>query len=490
MVINMSENKEENKQGMEKKEKKPHASGIKKSFASRQFRSGAYSSLITVIVIALVVIINLAFGKLDLSTDLTSDSLFTLSKETKNILKDVKDDVTVYYMVAKGEEQDYIQRVLKQYNKVSDHVKMVRKDPVIYPNFAKKYVDDQVSQNDVIVVNEKTNAAKYISNGDMYYSNDYSYYGSSEQYLDVEGRVTSAIQKVLSTDVQKLYVVTGHGEQEMTPTLSDSLEKMNVEVESISLVTEQKIPEDCTLLLLDGPQKDLRESEKTVILDYLKNGGDAILMPGYVQEETPNLDEILDYYGVSVQRGVIYEGAGHYENYLNWIVPSINTECEIMSGFGANDYVVIGSSQSLKADKASSLRSSLTLTELLTTSKLSLLKVDPTSEKTEKEKGDVDGPFVVGIYAQEELDEETTKLAIIATNEVQDVLLQNVIGTMMGDSESDTAAATSIEAKNLSYSSVTMNVASQIIWAIVLIIIVPLGLLLTGFGIWFVRRRK
>ena len=130
------------------------------------------------------------------------------------------------------------------------------------------------------------------------------------------------------------------------------------------------------------------------------------------------------------------------------------------------------------------------MTELLTTSKQSLLKIDPTSEKTEKEKGDIDGPFVVGIYAQEELDEEKTKLAIIATNEVQDVLLENVIGAMMGDSEGDTAASTSIEAKNLSYSSVTMNVASQIIWAVVLIIIVPLGLLLAGFGIWFVRRRK
>ena len=95
---------------------------IKRSFTSRQFKSGAYSSVITVIVIALVVVVNMAFNKLDLSTDLTSDSLFTLTKDSQKVLKDVKDDITIYYMVAKGEEQDYIQRVIKQNNKISDHI--------------------------------------------------------------------------------------------------------------------------------------------------------------------------------------------------------------------------------------------------------------------------------------------------------------------------------------------------------------------------------
>jgi ABC-2 type transport system permease protein len=264
---------------------------------------------------------------------------------------------------------------------------------------------------------------------------------------------------------------------------------MNVDVESISLVTEEKIPDDCSLLIVDGPQSDLRDSEKTLILDYLKDGGDAILMPGYIEDDTPNLDEILDYYGIGIQKGIIYEGAGHYENYLNWIVPTINSEAAVMSGFEDGDYVIMGSSQSLTTAKASSLRSTLTLTKLLTTSKQSLLKVDPTSGKTEKEKGDLEGPFATAVYAEETVDDETTKLTVIATEQVQETLFENVISAMMGD-EDGTSTAVSIEAKNLSNSSITMNVASQIFWTILLIIVVPLGLLLVGFGIWFVRRRK
>lgn len=464
---------------------------IKRSFTSRQFKSGAYSSVITVIVIALVVVVNMAFNKLDLSTDLTSDSLFTLTKDSQKVLKDVKDDITIYYMVAKGEEQDYIQRVIKQYNKISDHIKVVTKDPVVYPNFSKKYVDDVVSDNDVIVVDETTGAAKYVSCDDMLYQDQYSYYtsGSSEQYLDVEGQVTSAIQNVLSTDKKKIYVVTGHDEQSISDSLSKTLEKMNVDVQDISLVTQKKVPDDCSLLIEYGPQSDLRDSEKTVIMDYLKKGGTAILMPGYVEKETPNIDEILDYYGMSIQKGIIYEGVGHYENYLNWIVPTINTDADVMSKFGDKDYVVIGSSQGIKEQKSSSLRNGLKLTDILTTSKQSLLKKDPSSQNTDKEKGDLDGPFATGVYAEETLGEGTTKLTVIATNEVQDNLMENVISGMLGDSK-DGTAATSIEAKSLSYSTITMSAGSAILWSIVLVILVPVGLLLAGFAIWFTRRRK
>ncbi len=464
---------------------------IKRSFTSRQFKSGAYSSVITVIVIALVVVVNMVFNKLDLSTDLTSDSLFTLTKDSQKVLKDVKDDITIYYMVTKGEEQDYIKRVIKQYNKVSDHIKVVTKDPVVYPNFSRKYVDDAVSDNDVIVVDETTGAAKYVSSDEMLYSDQYSYYtsGSSEQYLDVEGQITSAIQNVLSTDKKKIYVVTGHDEQSISDSLSKTLEKMNVDVQDISLVTQKKVPDDCSLLIEYGPQSDLRDSEKTVIMDYLKKGGTAILMPGYVEKETPNIDEILDYYGMSIQKGVIYEGVGHYENYLNWIVPTINTDADVMSKFDDKDYVVIGSSQSIKEQKASSLRNSLKLTDILTTSKQSLLKKDPSSQNTDKEKGDLSGPFTTGVYAEETVDDGTTKLTVIATNEVQDDLMQNVISGMLGDSK-DGTTNTSIEAKSLSYSTITMSAGSAIVWSVVLVILVPLALLLTGFAIWFTRRRK
>ncbi len=152
--------------------------------------------------------------------------------------------------------------------------------------------------------------------------------------------------------------------------------------------------------------------------------------------------------------------------------------------------MIIGSSQGIAEAKKSSLRSTLTLTDLLTTSKQSLLKKDPSSQNTDKEKGDLTGPFATAVYAEDTPEkDEKTKLTVIATNEVQDNLMENVISGMLGDSE-DGSSNTSIEAKSLSYSSITMSSGSAIMWSIVLVILVPLGLLGTGFGIWFTRRRK
>lgn len=471
------------------KEIKPKKTGkLKQSFASQQFKSGAYSSFVTILVIALVVIVNLVFHRLDLSTDLSSDGLFTLSKDTEEVVKGMEDNVTIYYMVQKGQEESYIQKVIDQYKKVSDHVKVVTKDPVVNPGFSKQFVEDEVADNDVIVVNDDTSAAKYIASTDMLYTDSYPMDGSGQVYLDVEGRVTSAIQYVLADDVQKIYVMSGHGEQELSENLRTSLEKMNMEVNDLTLVTEGEVPEDCSVLFLYGPAKDLEDSEKNAILKYLKAGGDAIILPIYTGKEMPNLEGILEYYGMGLQKGIIFEGAGHYDTYLNWIVPETDSDSDVMAGVSGDEYFVLADAQSLTMADSSSLRSTLSITGLLTTSNRSMLKVNPESGVSEKEKGDLDGPFFTGLYAEETVGEETTRLIVYSTAMFRGSLLEYSFRALTGSQEGGTYV--SIDSKNLSYSSVTMNIGSQIFWAVFLIIILPVGLLIAGFGIWFVRRRK
>lgn len=472
------------------KNMKPQKSGrMKQSFTSQQFKSGAYSSLITILVIALVIIINLVFHRLDLSTDLSSDGLFTLSKETEQMVQGMEDDITIYYMVQKGQEEDYIQKVINQYKKVSDHIKVVTRDPVVNPGFSKQFVEEEVADNDVIVVNDNTSAAKYIASTDMLYTESISMLGDGETYLDVEGRVTSAIQYVLSDDIEKIYVMTGHGEQELSEAQKVSLEKLNVEIGDLTLVTEGEVPEDCSVLLLYGPVRDLEDGEKDALLEYLKAGGKAIILTMYTGEKLPNLEEILEYYGVGIQKGVIYEGAGHYATYLNWIVPEVNNNTEIMSKLASDEYIIMANAQSLTMADPTSLRSTVSITELLSSSNRSMLKVNPESGVSEKEKGDLDGPFYTGVYVEESVDEETTKLAVYSSAMIlQGSLLENSLSTMAASD--DRVGTVSIDAKNLSYSSVSMNVGSQIFWSAFLIIILPVGLLIAGFVIWFIRRRK
>lgn len=457
---------------------------IKKNFSSQKLKSGVYRSFLSILGIVLVVAVNLVFGKLDLSTDLSSGSLFTLSKETKTLLKDTKDEITVYYMVQDGGEFDYIEKVINQYDKI-DNIKVVKKDPVENPGFAEKYVDAEISNNDVIVVNEATGAAKYVSSGDLYYQTSDYYTSETLQYLDVEGRVTAAIQYVRSGDGTKLYVVSGHGEMEISTALTTDFEKMNMEVEELPLMTTEKIPEDCDILLMNGPSKDIREEERDTLLDYLKAGGDAIILAQYTQEEeTPNLNKVLEYYGLGIQKGIISEGANHYVRYTNYIIPTVNTQIDMFSDVTSNDYILMVNAQGISKVDSDSLRSTVTITDLLTTTKQSLLKVNPASESAKKEQGDIEGPLTVGVYVEEALEKDTTKLTVYSTAVTDERVIQNAVSTMVDEVEN------SIEAKNLSYSTVYIGVSTQILLAALVIIILPAGLLITGFGIWFVRRRK
>lgn len=471
---------------------------IKRSFTNKQFRSGAYSSVLTVLVIAIVVVVNLVFGKLDLSTDLSSGSYFTLSKTTKKILKQADSDITIYYMVQDGSEQDYISNALKQYNKVSKHVKVKRIDPVVNPGFAKKQgIDDEISSNDVIVVNNKTKSAKYISNEDMYIESNSMYSsGSSSTSLDVEGQVTAAIQNVISDSSTKMYVLTKHSETELGDTLKSALEKMNYEISDLELATKDSVPSDCDVLYINGPTTDITTEEKDKILDYLKNGGSAIINVGYTTEKMTNFKEILAYYGVNVTSGIICEGTGNYATYPNYIVPSVGSDSSLLSDLSG--YIIFPDAAGLSKASSDSVRSTVKITDLLDTSDSSFIKVDPSSGSASKEDGDVDGPFSVGYSITETVDKKETNLLVFASSGAfsesftQTTQLANATvfkKAASSLSKSDVKEA-SIDKKNLSYSYVSLTSGTQLLWAAIIIVIIPGGLLICGFLIWFFRRRK
>lgn len=479
----------------EEQQKKKGSGRIKKSFRSRQFKSGAYSTFITVLVIAIVVVINMVFSKLELSTDLSKGSLFTLSKETKKVLKGNEKDVILYYMVENGDEEEYINNVLKQYSKVSKHVSLKKVDPVINPAFASQYdITDEISSNDVIVVNKETKAAKYVASTAMYYSDmDYTS-GSQYRYLDVEGQITSAIQGVLATSKTKMYVAAGHSELEVAETMTKAYEKLNVESETLELLTAKEIPDDCDILLINGPTSDLTDHEKEIVLGYLKSGGDAIINLEYTTQKMPNLEEILEYYGVRSTQGVICETSGNYYYYPNFIVPTLGSG-DLLSDL--KGYFIIPNSVGLNTMKE--IRSSLTVQEVLNTSDGSYLKVDPSSGSSEKESGDVDGPFAAGISVKEEIEgEEETNLVVyssasafdtqyVSTSQLENgELMKAAVRSMV---KSDVKEA-SIDAKSLDYSYVQITPVMQLVWAALLIIILPLAILIIGCAIWMMRRRK
>lgn len=389
-------------------------------------KNGSYSMALTAIVVAVCVAVNLIAAELPskyMQIDITSDQLSVLTDQSESLLSDLDQDVTLYYIVQDGSEDSYVQRLLERYEDASSHITVEQKDPVRYPNFTSQYTSDSVSENSVIVVCGET--SRVVSYDDMYsYEMDYSSYSYSTTGFDAEGQITSAIAAVSSENLPKVYTLTGHSESELSTTMSSAVEKENIELESLNLLTEDAVPEDADALLVLSPQTDLSTEETNKLLSYLMTGGKAFFITDYTGTEMPNLTSLLNYYGIEVEDGVVLEGdAQHYVQVPYYLVPTIQSTDVSEAMTGGSAYVLLAAAQGLSTSE--DVRDTVTVTEVLTTSDSAYSKTDVANMTTySKEDGDVDGPFALGMLAA-----ENVTLTDEVLEQAQELLSESSLGT-------------------------------------------------------------
>ena len=222
------------------------------SIDKKSLKNGSYSMGITAIVIAVLVVINLIVGQIPekyTQVDVSTQKLYTISDTTVKYLKDMNTDVTIYHIVQSGKEDSVLEKMLTRYEEESKHIKVEKKDPVLYPNFTSQYTSDDVEDNSLIVVaGEKS---KVISYSDLYETEmDYTTYQTNTTGFDGEGQIDSAISYVTSENLPVIYTLEGHEELELNSSLTDSLQKANYDVQSLNLLTQDAVPEDTGCLLI------------------------------------------------------------------------------------------------------------------------------------------------------------------------------------------------------------------------------------------------
>lgn len=102
--------------------KKP--SKLRQMFGSR-FKAGSYSAFAAAVVIAIAVLANLAVQALPQTAtqiDLTAQSLYTLSDQTRRIAASLDTDVNLYLLALRGNEDDTISRLLQSYAELTTFI--------------------------------------------------------------------------------------------------------------------------------------------------------------------------------------------------------------------------------------------------------------------------------------------------------------------------------------------------------------------------------
>lgn len=465
----------------------------------KNFAMGAYSSVATAVVLALVVGANLLAGTLPskyTSVDVTTNKLYGITEQTEELVKGLTQDVNIYVYAAQENADGVLSQTLERYRELSEHIKVSYVDPLQDPNFASKYTADELTQNSIIVETDKR--SKVIDYYDLYETQiDYSTYSQNVTGYDGEGQLTSAISYCISDDMPKIYFIAGHNEYTFDNGFITAIEKENIDYETISLLEHDAIPEDAECVIIHAPENDFSADDADKVIAYLNNGGMVIMTTEYVQEEQSNYERILSEFGMTLQRGMVAENdSANYYQAPFYLMPNIETADETSGLTGAHQYIMSPFAQSVTVPENSV--EGMTYTKLLTTSDKAVLKSGQKQVTTyEKEEGDLEGPFCVGVKAQKELDSGTGTLYVftsaqmftdyydsaVAGNNKQ--LLSNIMGTIAGHEVSIAVPVKSYELETL-----TVPAQTAYLYRAVFMVFVPLGLLASGLAIWMVRRKK
>lgn len=472
----------------------------RQALSTRTAKVGGYSFVLSLVVLAILIAVNVLASKLPTSWtqfDISAAQLYSLTSDTKVVVTNLQQDVTIYWISQAGKEDTVIQKLLDRYQELSDHITVVKKDPDVYPTFAQQYTEETVMNNSLVV--ESGDKNRYISYDNIYQYDTGSYYttGSVSQSFDGEGQITSAIDYVVSTDLPQVYLLSGHGEAALSETFADELERSNYEaVEDFSLLNVDAIPEECDVLLLNAPTSDISDEELTMLRSYVQGGGKLVVLSGPQENaDLPNLQALLSDYGVTVSDGVVVDTNRDYYAFTApyVLMPEIESS-DITDPLKDGDYhviVPIAAGLTVGEDNGGA-----TVTSLLKTSTDSFSKAAGYAMTTyDKEDGDIDGPFTLAVSVEDA--NAGGRLLWVASDYLLDDMynsyssganldfVMNGLSWMIGNTD-----AVSIRSKSLDYNYLTISSSSAAWLKVCMIGIIPVGFLLLGLDEVLRRRKK
>ena len=266
-------------------------------------------------------------------------------------------------------------------------------------------------------------------------------------------------------------------------------------------VTE--VAENAACLYIGGPTGDLSDDDLEKIKGYLDRGGKVILALTLTGEVQENLSELMEYMNLSLIPGIVLEeDSAHYYGSKMYEIPTILLSDQTAEVYGAGYNLFVPYNVGVKVlDEESE---DVTTEVFLSSTDSAFLREDYTGMTTEERKeGDIEGPFVLGVSAvktfssEEEGGEEKTAEMVVFSSvtmftDAADSMVSNAnrkvfISTVGKYSDKENAISIPSKSFDLGYLSTTMF--DILISALVTLLILPIGLIVTGIVIW-ARRRK
>ncbi|MEE9167689.1 MAG: DUF4350 domain-containing protein [Candidatus Neomarinimicrobiota bacterium] len=224
--------------------------------------------IVIILVIGIIAMLNYLSIRHSWRMDATAQKEFSLSRQTRSILRNLEDDVKLIAFVDESQFSALGDR-LREYAYYSGKFEYELIDPISEPERIREFFGPDKQYLDLPTLLLKTSL-------------------KDEQINSVlEEDVTNALIKVTREEKHKIYLTQGHGEKTLYPDqpgmegyqfARESLEKQYFDVEELNLYEKDEVPSDGTILVVAGPMKRFAENEVSAIGKFLDGGGNLLAL--------------------------------------------------------------------------------------------------------------------------------------------------------------------------------------------------------------------
>ena len=500
-------------------------SKIKKILHSRKFSKGWLSIAIIAVFLACVVAVNIIASVLEnkfpsLSVDITSSNMYQLQDDTKKLCKNVNQDIDIYLLSDEDTFTSYDSnfgvayfsqalQFFKEIAALNSHITFKFEDTASNPSFAKKYSNLNLTtsgSSTICVIDAGNDRYKGLTMEDFFETeNDSSTGYTTIKSSKVEQAVCTAILGLTKENVAKACFVTSSGvNSSYFSTLKTFLENQAYSTSTVDLDSNNKVPNDCDILLFVAPTTDISEQALKKVNDYLNTAKKSnktfvyIPAPAVIDGGTPNMDSFLEEQGIKIYNKWIYE---EDNDYLTPLSPNDNRlstfdydDSDFTDGIDSSTKVAMFDTWNITLTKGSSAK-----VLLKSSKKADLLPTDAKSTDDIK-KGS--GKALNGaVINQSEVSNGVNKNVVVIGS--YDALCGDLLTkysqynnskyfanlfNLLTENDGETITINSATASD---TSLGLEAASDALFPTILFVgIIPIGVLILGIVIWAVRRKK
>ncbi len=476
---------------------------------SFKVKHAALSVAISIAVLVGLVLVNLLAGELDLKFDMTRRDLYTLTEETRQMLAEIEQEVTLYYLAKPGQENITVGELLEQYAS-SKSIRLEQVDPDRNPGLIARYTETSgegedrktISTGSVIAVSgDRSRVIPYMDLYNVSYDNQ----GSVNVYgFKAEQSLSAAIQYVATGQEVVIYQLLGHNEYTFEDFgYTEPLEKSNFKLKTLNMTTAASIPEDADIVVILSPSWDYSASETDKLLAFLDRGGSMYIGLDLIQEKIPNLSALLTAWNIRLDRGIIMEqDADRLVSEFGGspvVFSPLYAETEITGPLAENNQNMVLAS-SLGFSAAPIQKRNIELIPILTSTAKSWLRMDLNTASESRVMTDRPGPINAAVGAAEKNIETGFQegAKVLAVGSASSFAPLSGMGSLKANYDFTVSAlgwlagedkAINVQSRSLYRLPLQISAANAFIYAGLVVLVIPLGIILAGLIVYIRRKR-